>query len=126
MSKDIERYPDPTMFDENLYNKILKLPCDKEINLEMVQTNIWSETKTFKIPKEKVIRGMQANMFIIDCINEEGDVKSVMVKRIVPEELPEKPSLEIWQGFVKSVRCEIDFYKDLLLPDHQSLGVRDE
>jgi len=23
---------------------------------------------------------------------------------------------------VKSVRCEIDFYKDLLLPDHQSLG----
>jgi len=95
MSKDIERYPDPSMFDENLYNKILKLPCDKEINLEMVQTNIWKQAKTFKVPKEKVIRGMQANMFIIDCINEEGDVKSVMVKRIVPEELPEKPSLEI-------------------------------
>ena len=71
MSKDIERYPDPTMFDENLYNKILKLPCDKEINLKMVQTNIWKQAKAFKVPKEKVIRGMQANMFIIDCINEE-------------------------------------------------------
>ena len=110
MSKDIERYPDPNSFDQKLFETILQLPNGEEINIEFLKKYVWDETESFTVPRNKIIRGMQANMFIISCKNRNGEQKDVMVKRIVPSELPEKPSLEIWQGFIVSVRTEIEFY----------------
>ena len=117
----VERYPDPTEFDQTLYDNILHLPNSQLIDINFIQQNVWTEAVQFSIPKQKVIRGMQANMFIIECSNEENQVKNVIVKRIVPKELPNKPSLEVWQGFVRSVRTEMDFYQDLARQENQSL-----
>ena len=64
---------------------------------------------------------MQANMFSIVMRGSDETERSVIVKRIVPQELPEKPSLEIWQGFISSVRTEIDFYRDLLQPENAGI-----
>ena len=119
--KDIERYPDPSLFDENLFNSILTLPNHENIETQFLQNNVWDETVKFFIPKEMIIRGMQANMFTISCVNKDDIKKDVIVKRIVPKELPEKPSLEIWRGFITSVRTEIDFYKELLEPKNESI-----
>ena len=121
MSKEIERYPDPNQFDEKLFKNILKLPNDEILDIDLVRKHIWDEAESFTVPKEKIIRGMQANMFIVSCTNKSGDNKEVIVKRIVPKELPEKPSLEIWQGFITSVRTEIDFYQELLEPENKSI-----
>ena len=121
MSKEIERYPDPSQFDEELFKNICRLPNDEILDIDLVQKYIWAEAESFTIPREKIIRGMQANMFIVSCTNKSGDKKEVIVKRIVPKELPEKPSLEIWQGFVTSVRTEIDFYQELLEPENKSI-----
>ena len=118
MSKDIERYPDPSKFDQKLYDDILCLPNGQQITQAFLEEHVWSQVASFSIPKEKIIKGMQANMFNILMKDKEGVERSVMVKRIVPKELPEKPSTEIWQGFVSSVRTEIDFYRDLLKPEH--------
>ena len=116
-----ERYPDPAEFDETLYDNIRHLPNSQVIDLHFIQRTVWPETVDFSIPKDKIIRGMQANMFIIECFNKEREVRNVMVKRIIPKELPNKPSLEIWKGFVWSVRTEMDFYKDLARPENESL-----
>lgn len=116
-----ERYPDPAEFDETLYDNIRHLPNSQVIDLHFIQQTVWPETVDFSIPKDKIIRGMQANMFIIECFNKEREVRNVMVKRIIPKELPNKPSLEIWKGFVWSVRTEMDFYKDLARPENESL-----
>ena len=116
-----ERYPDPAEFDQTLYNDILHLPNSQVIDINFLQHNVWSEALQFSIPKHKVIRGMQANMFVIECSNEENEVRNVMVKRIVPKELPNKPSLEIWRVFVWSVRTEMDFYQDLARHENQCL-----
>ena len=121
MSKDIERYPDPNSFDQKLFETILQLPNGEEINIEFLKKYVWDETESFTVPRNKIIRGMQANMFIISCKNRNGEEKDVMVKRIVPLELPEKPSLEIWQGFIVSVRTEIEFYKQLLEPENKCI-----
>ena len=116
-----ERYPDPYQFDEALYDNILSLPNNEVIDLNFIQEKIWPEAVDFNIPKEKIIRGMQANMFTVECVNKEEERRSVMVKRIIPRELPSKPSLEIWQGFVWSVRTEMSFYQDLLRPENEGL-----
>ena len=69
----------------------------------------------FTIPKSDLIRGMQSNMFKIRISRgAAGDVISIIGKRIVPEELPEKPSPEVWRDFVVSVKQEIAFYQMLL------------
>merc|ERR1712002_57203 len=59
---------------------------------------------------------MQANMFQLLLKSREGIPRTFIVKRVVPRELPEKPSPEIWRTFVASVRKEIDFYKELQEP----------
>ena len=69
MSKEIERYPDPKQFDQVLYDNILLLPNNDNIDIKFVQEKIWAEGVSFNIPKEKVIRGMQANMFSINILN---------------------------------------------------------
>ena len=56
--KEIERYPDPNDFDENLFNSIQKLPNNEVMDLEFLQKNVWSEVVRFDIPRDKVIRGM--------------------------------------------------------------------
>ena len=121
MSKEIERYPDPKQFDQVLYDNILQLPNNEVIDVKFVQQHIWSEGVSFNIPKEKVIRGMQANMFNIQVKNKEGESKNVVVKRIVPMELPEKPSLEVWRGFIVSVRTEMEFYQELSKPKNENI-----
>ena len=113
-----ERYPDPSQFDQSLYDDILQLPNSQVIDINFIQKKVWSEAVDFSVPKQRVIRGMQANMFIIECINKEKEIRNVMVKRIIPRELPSKPSLEIWQGFVWSVRTEMAFYQDLNLEEN--------
>ena len=119
--KEIERYPDPSDFDENLFNSIQKLPNNEFMDLEFLQKNVWSEVVRFDIPRDKVIRGMQANMFTVSCVNKDDISRNIIVKRIVPKELPEKPSLEIWRGFITSVRTEIDFYKELLEGENEPI-----
>ena len=47
--------------------------------------------------------------------------KRVIVKRIVPKELPSKPSLEVWKEFVASVKREVDFYKELEKEENKDL-----
>ena len=121
MSKEIERYPDPKQFDQALYENILELPNNETIDIKFVQDNIWSEGVRFDIPKEKVIRGMQANMFSIDVFDKDSKCRSVIVKRIIPKELPDKPSLEIWQGFIASVRTEMEFYQELLQKENADI-----
>ena len=121
MSKEVERYPDPSTFDNVLYENIMSLPNEHKIDLSLVREHIWPDASEFSVPKSKIIRGMQANMFNIQCTTSAGDEKTVIVKRIVPKELPEKPTLEIWQAFVQSVRCEIDFYQELLLQDNEPI-----
>jgi len=121
MSKDIERYPDPKQFDQVLYDNILELPNNEKIDLSFIQKHILSEAVKFDIPKEDVIKGMQANMFSIIASNKDGIKKRVIVKRIIPKELPEKPTTEIWKGFVESVRTEMEFYQELLLPEHSEI-----
>ena len=116
-----EKYPDPSDFDENLYSSIQKLPNNEVMDLKFLQKNIWSEVVTFDIPREKIIRGMQANMFTVTCVNKDNISRNVIVKRIVPTELPEKPSLDIWRGFITSVRTEIDFYKELLERENEEI-----
>ena len=116
-----EKYPDPSDFDENLYSSIQKLPNNEVMDLKFLQKNIWSEVVTFDIPREKIIRGMQANMFTVTCVNKDNISRNVIVKRIVPTELPEKPSLDIWRGFITSVRTEIDFYKELLERENEPI-----
>ena len=123
MSKEIERYPDPKQFDQALYENILELPNNETIDIKFVQDNIWSEGVRFDIPKEKVIRGMQANMFSINVFDNDSKCRSVIVKRIIPKELPDKPSLEIWQGFIASVRTEMEFYQELL--QEKNVDIRD-
>ena len=120
-SKEMEKYQEPAMFDENLFNSILRLPNSENIDKKFLQKNVWGETVTFDIPKNKIIRLDQTNMFTISCVNKENLKKDVIVKRIVPKELPEKPSLEIWRGFITSVRTEIDFYKKLLEPENEPI-----
>ena len=116
-----ERYPDPSQFDEALYDNILSLPNNEVIDINFIQNKVWADAVDFNIPRDKIIRGMQANMFSIECVNKENETRSVIVKRIIPRELPSKPSLEIWQGFVWSVRTEMSFYQDLLRPENQGL-----
>ena len=121
MSKEIERYPDPKQFDQVLYDNILLLPNNGTIDINFVKDKIWSDGVRFIIPKEKVIRGMQANMFSINVFNVENHCRSVIVKRIIPKELPDKPSLEIWQGFIASVRTEMEFYQELLQQENEEI-----
>ena len=116
-----ERYPDPSDFDENLFSSIQKLPNNEVMDLKFLQKNIWSDVVKFDVPREKIIRGMQANMFTVTCVNKDDISRNIIVKRIVPTELPEKPSLDIWRGFITSVRTEIDFYKELLERENEPI-----
>lgn len=118
--KEVERYPDQ-LFDENLYKHLLELPDGSKIDIEFVKKIIWDEAVEFNVPEDKVYKGMQANMFALNVFNEDGYTVSAIVKRVVPKELPEKPSKQIWLGFIESVRHEIDFYSELLKPQHESI-----
>mgnify|MGYP001173856285 FL=1 len=91
------------------------------MDLEFLQKNVWSEVVKFDIPMDKIIQGKCANIFSVTCVNKDNISRNVIVKRIVPTELPEKPSLDIWRGFITSVRTEIDFYKELLERENEEI-----
>ena len=118
--RDVERYPDQD-FDEHLYEHLLELPDGGKIDIEFVKKHIWNEAERFNVPKDKVYKGMQANMFVVNVSSKDGDEVSVIVKRVVPKELPEKSSRQIWLEFIKSVRREIEFYSELLQPQHENI-----
>jgi len=121
MSRPTERYPDPGVFDDALYQNLKVLPNLVSLDLHFLQNHIDKKIVNFHIPKENLIRGMQANMFIILTVNNDSTTTKYMAKRIVPKELPEKASEEIWREFVLSVRTEIDFYKELMLPANKEI-----
>ena len=51
MSKEIERYPDPSKFDEKLFDDIHSLPNNQKIDLSFLQNHVWSEAQSFTIPR---------------------------------------------------------------------------
>ena len=130
-----ERYPDPTQIDEQLLDNLLKLPDGNTIDLEWIEKNVCPEAKSFEIPRSSVLRGMQANMFKIEItcfvhntsstISKDNEIKppqSVIAKRIVPSELPPKEDKEKLKQFIASVRREIDFYKNMMLPMNKPIN----
>jgi len=124
--KEVERYPDPNQFDEVLYGNLLLLPDGGSLDLPWIRQHVWQQASSFCVPKDRLIRGMQANMFCLEVEGRQGETdrtqtKSFLVKRIVPKELPPKASEEIWREFVKSIRTEIEFYANLLKPDNANI-----
>ena len=86
-----QSYPDPSDFDEELYSRLHELPDGGRIDLEWVRSHVWRGAAKFHVPRERVVRGMQANMFWIVAEDAEGrEKRSVVGKRIVPRELPPK------------------------------------
>ena len=86
-----QSYPDPSDFDEELYSRLHELPDGGRIDLEWVRSHVWRGADRFQLPRERVVRGMQANMFWIVAEDAEGTEKrSAVGKRIVPRELPPK------------------------------------
>ena len=86
-----QSYPDPSDFDEELYSRLHELPDGGRINLEWVRSHVWRGADKFSVPRERVVRGMQANMFWIVAEDAEGrEKRSVVGKRIMPRELPPK------------------------------------
>ena len=52
---------------------------------------MWRGADRFQLPRERVVRGMQANMFWIVAEDAGGrEQRSAVGKRIVPRELPPK------------------------------------
>ena len=130
-----ERYPDPTQIDETLLVNLLKLPDGNTIDLEWIEKNVCPEAKSFEIPRSSVLRGMQANMFKIEItclvddasntISNDQEIKStqsIIAKRIVPSELPPKEDDGKLKQFISSVRREIEFYKNMMLPTNKPLN----
>ena len=70
---------------------------------------------------DKIIQRKCTNIFRETCVKKDNISRNIKVKRMVPKELPEKPSLEIWRGFITSVRTEIDFYKELLERENEEI-----
>ena len=129
-----ERYPDPTQIDETLLGNLLKLPDGNTIDLGWIQQNVSPEAKSFEILRSSVLRGMQANMFKIEItclvddatntISNDQEIKStqsIIAKRIVPSELPPKEDDGKLKQFISSVRREIEFYKNMMLPTNKPL-----
>ena len=59
-----QSYPDPSDFDEELYSRLHELPDGSgRIDLEWVRSHVWRGADKFRVPRERVVRGMQANMF---------------------------------------------------------------
>ena len=86
-----QSYPDPSDFDEELYSRLHEMPDGGRIDLEWVRSHVWRGAEKFQLPRERVVRGMQANMFWIVAEDAEGKEKrSAVGKRIVPRELPPK------------------------------------
>ena len=71
--RDVERYPDQD-FDEDLYQQLLDLPDGGKIDIEFVKKHIWNEAEKFTVPKDKVYKGMQANMFVVNISNKNRDI----------------------------------------------------
>ena len=130
-----ERYPDPSQIDETLLVNLLKLPDGNTIDLGWIKNNVCPEAKSFEIPRSSVLRGMQANMFKIEitCLVDDASNKisndqeiqstqSIIAKRIVPSELPPKEDEGKLKQFIFSVRREIEFYKNMMLPTNKPLN----
>lgn len=90
-SRPPERYPDPKEFDEGLYKTLRMLPDGKTLDTAWVRSRIWDGATDTNIPKNGVIRGMQANMFLLE-VSGDQETRTFLVKRVVPSELPGKAS----------------------------------
>ena len=108
-------YPDATSLDAAAAAKMLDLPNGNRMDESWFRSHVWSTTKSIQVPSDTIIPGMQANIFAVDLADssEPPEKRRVVVKRVVPSELPPKPNLGVWKEFVASVKREIDFYQDL-------------
>jgi hypothetical protein len=70
------------------------------------------------VPGDGRVQGMQASMFRLELRDGQGRLRTVMVKRVVPRELPPKASPAAWRVVIASVRTEIQFYRELGRPEH--------
>ena len=61
-------------------------------------------------------------MFKLVLQSEDGEARTVMVKRVVPKELPAKTGSHIWEEFIASVRTEMQFYAELR--EERNTGIR--
>lgn len=52
-------YPDPSEFDEALYESLRELPDGSELNLDFARAHIDPGAATVTLPRDGVIRGMQ-------------------------------------------------------------------
>ena len=86
----------------------MNISCPQNLDLEWLRKHVWSETVSFDIPRQGVVRGMQvnktslfieqyyimsthqANMFKLVLQSDNGEERIMMVKRVVPKELPAK------------------------------------
>lgn len=76
---------------------------------------MWKLTDHFDVPRDKVIRGMQANIFtVILSTSDRKSSVSLVCKRVVPKELPDKANVQMWKSFVHSVQREVEFYRHLM------------
>lgn len=75
-----------------LYSRLHELPDGSgSIDLAWIRSNVWEAAAKLHIPRDRVVRGMQANMFWIIVEDADGKEKRAVVgKRIVPRELPPK------------------------------------
>ena len=86
-----DRYPDPREFDEDLYRTLRNLPDGQTLDTAWVRSRIWDGAAETRIPKNGIIRGMQANIFLLEASNDQ-ETRTYLVKRVVPSELPAKAS----------------------------------
>lgn len=103
-----------TRLSKDVTKKLLDLPSKsaEKMTVSWFKENVWNSTQDFHIPADQVICGMQANIFKIHLKDGLGNVKSVIGKRVVPNELPAKANLDLWQDFLQSVERETLFYKN--------------
>ena len=108
-------YPDQSVFDAGLYTSLPDLPSGGQLAVAFARRHVTPDAVAVHIPRDGVIKGMQANMFRVAVERPEGrDPVRLIAKRVRPRELPANRSAESWSDFIASVKREIDFYSMIL------------
>lgn len=111
-------YPVGKSVEDALFVKLKELPNNEELSVPWFQKHVWPETSNISIPRDKVIQGMQANIFSVVLTNQnEAKTLNLIVKRVVPNELPPKASPEAWLDYLESVEREVKYYQSV--PEEQ-------
>ena len=107
-------YPSSDYFSQELYDDILTLPDNTKMDVDWFRKHVWSETHSFEVPKDKLICGMQANIFTVLLNNQDKtEQKNMIGKRVKLSELPEKQNIEMWKSYAASVQHEVEFYREV-------------